>query len=154
MTSGSESENTVMKANRHRVRTRARAFTLLEVLMVVVIIGLLAAFVVPSFFGAGDKARQDLRSLRNQTLTNLETTWSAFALAQDQIRVQHAFLEADKQRKAEYDVLYRSGLMSFQEWILVVQEYVNFQTSYLRSEQNLILAEAQWRFATGETLGD
>lgn len=41
-------------------RSRIRAFTLLEVLMVVIIIGLLAAFVVPSFFGAGDRARQDL----------------------------------------------------------------------------------------------
>jgi outer membrane protein TolC len=101
-----------------------------------------------------DKALQDLRSLRNQTLTNLENAWSAYAQAQDQIRVQRAFLEADRQRKAEYDILYQSGLMSFQEWILVVEEYVNFQTSFLRAEQNLILAQAQWRFATGEQLGE
>ena len=101
-----------------------------------------------------EKAQQDLRSLRNETLTNLESAWSAYAQAQDQIRVQRAFLEADKQRKAEYDVLYQSGLLSFQDWILVVEEYVNFQTSFLRSEQNLILAEAQWRFATGEQLGE
>jgi len=39
---------------------RQRGFTLLEVLMVVVIIGLLAAFVVPNFFGDGEKARKDL----------------------------------------------------------------------------------------------
>jgi len=37
-----------------------RAFTLLEVLMVVVIIGLLAAFVAPQFFGAGEKAKVQL----------------------------------------------------------------------------------------------
>jgi len=67
--------------------------------------------------------------------------------------VQHAFLEADRQRKAEDDVLYQSGLLSFQEWILVVNEYVNFQTSYLKAEQNLIVTEAQWRFATGGQLG-
>jgi outer membrane protein TolC len=101
-----------------------------------------------------EKALQDLRSLRNQSRTTLENAWSAFAQAQDQIRVQRAFLEADKQRKAEYDVLYRSGLMSFQEWILVVEEYVNFQTSFLKSEQNLMLAEAQWRFASGQQLGE
>lgn len=101
-----------------------------------------------------EKAQQDLRSLRNQLLSNLESAWSSYAQAQDQVRVQRAFLEADRQRKAEYDILYQSGLMSFQEWILVVNEYVNFQTSFLRAEQNLILAEAQWRFATGEQLGD
>lgn len=43
-------------------RNRKRAFTLLEVLMVVVIIGLLAAFVAPNFFSAGDKAKKDLAS--------------------------------------------------------------------------------------------
>lgn len=41
-------------------RARVRAFTLLEVLMVVVIIGLLAAFVVPNFFGVGEQAKVDL----------------------------------------------------------------------------------------------
>jgi general secretion pathway protein G len=37
-----------------------RAFTLLEVLMVVVIIGILAALVVPNFFGAQEGAKEDL----------------------------------------------------------------------------------------------
>jgi general secretion pathway protein G len=49
----------IRKCNR-KLHARRRAFTLLEVLMVVVIIGLLAAFVVPNFFGAGDRAREDL----------------------------------------------------------------------------------------------
>ena len=49
-----------MKANTRTVRSRVRAFTLLEVLMVVVIIGLLAVFVAPSFFGAGEGVRIDL----------------------------------------------------------------------------------------------
>ncbi len=49
-----------MKSKTHRTPTRRRAFTLLEVLMVVVIIGLLAAFVVPNFFGAGERAKIDL----------------------------------------------------------------------------------------------
>jgi general secretion pathway protein G len=49
-----------MNGNTRRVQAPVRAFTLLEVLMVVVIIGLLAAFVVPNFFGAGDRARKDL----------------------------------------------------------------------------------------------
>ncbi len=45
------------KQNRRIAR---RAFTLLEVLMVIVIIGILAAIVVPQFFGADQGAREDL----------------------------------------------------------------------------------------------
>jgi len=59
MVAGWKAETTMSKSRRTG-RSRARAFTLLEVLMVVVIIGLLAAFVVPNFFGAGDKAKKDL----------------------------------------------------------------------------------------------
>jgi len=48
---------------RRTIRTARRArrgFTLLEVLMGIIIIGILAAFVVPNFIGVGDKAKIDL----------------------------------------------------------------------------------------------
>ncbi len=40
-------------------RSIRRAFSLLEVLLVVVILGILAAFVVPNLIGTGDKAKID-----------------------------------------------------------------------------------------------
>ncbi|MFQ5804875.1 MAG: type II secretion system major pseudopilin GspG [Phycisphaerae bacterium] len=49
-----------MKRKRNKTTLRRRAFTLLEVLMVVVIIGILAALVVPNFFGAQEGAKIDL----------------------------------------------------------------------------------------------
>jgi hypothetical protein len=50
--------------------------------------------------------------------------------------------------------MYQSGLMSFQDWELIMTDYVNFQKSYLSAEQNLISAEGQWRFAIGQQLGE
>ncbi len=97
-------------------------------------------------------ARQNFRSLRNELLSELETSWAAYVAAEDDVRAQSAFLKAAKQRKDESDVRYRSGLMTFENWIIVIQDYVNFQQSFLRAQQNLILAEAQWRFASGEQL--
>jgi hypothetical protein len=68
--------------------------------------------------------------------------------------VQRAFLDSAIQRKEESDVMYQSGLMTFQDWQLIMNDYVNFQKSYLSAEQNLIAAEGQWRFAIGQQLGE
>jgi general secretion pathway protein G len=51
-------EVTTMR-NRRR-RRGARGFTLLEVLLVITIIGILAAFVVPRMIGVGDRAKIDI----------------------------------------------------------------------------------------------
>jgi general secretion pathway protein G len=60
MAQAEKAETIVMCNKQSSMRRRVRAFTLLEVLMVVIIIGLLAAFVVPNFFNAGEAARVDL----------------------------------------------------------------------------------------------
>lgn len=101
---------------------------------------------------AYDKARETLRSVKNQARVDLETAWAAFMEAQDQVRVQDAFLAAAAQRKAESDIRYQSGLMSFEDWNRVVSDYVSFQTSNLRARQNRVVAEAQWRYSQGESI--
>ncbi|MBU0641322.1 MAG: type II secretion system major pseudopilin GspG [Planctomycetes bacterium] len=49
-----------MKGQRKVSHNRRRAFTLMEVLMVIVIIGILAAFVVPNFFNVGEDAKKKM----------------------------------------------------------------------------------------------
>lgn len=58
-----------------RVRSRRRGFTLLEVLLVVGILALLAAFVVPALTGAGKKAKRDLTV---SNMGNLKTPLELF----------------------------------------------------------------------------
>ena len=54
----------------------------------------------------------------------------------------------------ESDVRYQNGLMSFDEWQRVVVDLVNSEKSFLTAQQDLLLAEAQWRFAHGQELGE
>lgn len=59
-------------------RTRRRAaFTLLEVLLVIVILVTLAALVVPNFMGAGEKAKVDATKLQ---LANFEKALDIFRM--------------------------------------------------------------------------
>jgi outer membrane protein TolC len=99
-----------------------------------------------------EKTEEDLRSIRHQTLSNLESGWSGLAQGLDQVKVQQAFLEADRQRKAEADIRYENGLLSFDNWEIIVTDLVNFEQSYLRSKLNAVNAEATWDKANGKGL--
>jgi outer membrane protein TolC len=101
-----------------------------------------------------EKAEQDMRTIRLRARVALESAWSALAQAQDEVKIQRAFLDSAIQRKQESDITYQSGLLSYQDWQTITSDYVNFQNSFLSSEQNLLAAAGQWRFATGQQLGE
>jgi len=79
-----------------RRKTRANGFTLIEILIVVIILGILAAIVIPQFSNATTNARtaslqSTVQTLRSQialyklqhgdALPNLVTDWTPFTLA-------------------------------------------------------------------------
>lgn len=67
-----------MKAVPRKRAPRRRGFTLFEVLMVIVILGVLAAVIVPQFVGVGQKANIDLAN--TQIKTGLATPLDLFKL--------------------------------------------------------------------------
>ena len=53
-----------------RKRTAQQGFTLLEIMVVVTILGLLAAFIVPNVIGQGEKAKADLAKANMASIAN------------------------------------------------------------------------------------
>jgi outer membrane protein TolC len=99
-------------------------------------------------------SEEALRAARVQALDDLESARADFAGAVDQVRVQDALLEASRQRNAEADIRYASGLLSFDNWELIVSDRVSSERQNLQARFNAVVAEASWARAIGKTLGD
>jgi outer membrane protein TolC len=102
---------------------------------------------------AREAAEQNLRSARNQTRTDLENSWANLADAIDNIKVQETFLASARQRNDEADIRYTSGLMSYEDWTLIVTDRVNFERSVVSARRDGLLALAQWNKSAGKELG-
>ncbi len=101
-----------------------------------------------------EKSQQDLRAVRDQARVDLETAWAAFSNAVDQVKVRTALLEAARQRNAEADIRYESGLLSYENWEIIVSERVDAERLALQAQVNAVVAEAAWQKALGKGLGD
>jgi outer membrane protein TolC len=99
-------------------------------------------------------SRQDLRAARLDALLDIESTWADYARAADLARVQEALLLAARQRNEEADVRYASGLLSYDNWEIIVSDRVGQERSALQARLNAALAEASWERALGRRLGE
>lgn len=101
-----------------------------------------------------ERVQSDLAVARQAALSDLETAWSNFADATDQVKVRDALLDAARQRNDEADVRYGSGLMSFEIWEGIVSERVSSESQALSSRRAAMDAETAWNRALGRALGE
>ena len=101
-----------------------------------------------------ERTQSDLAAARQAALSDLETAWSNFADAADQVVVQDALLEAARQRNDEADIRYGSGLMSFEIWEGIVSERVSTERQALSARRAAMDAETAWHRALGRALGE
>ena len=101
-----------------------------------------------------EKSLQDLRAVRNSALVDLESKWADYADSVDQLRVAEASLEAARQRNAEADIRYGSGLLSFDNWEVIVGEWVNSEQAALQARSRAVTAQAAWEKSLGTALGE
>lgn len=101
-----------------------------------------------------ERTQSDLAVARQAALSDLETAWSNYADAADQVKVQDALLEASRQRNDEADVRYGSGLMSFEIWEGIVSERVSTERQALSARRSAMDAETAWHRALGRALGE
>lgn len=101
-----------------------------------------------------DKAEQDLRSVRDQAIVDLETTWATYAGAYDQVAVQHQLLDAARQRNDEADIRYASGLLTYDNWEIIATDRINQERQTVTADFSAAVDQAGWERATGKGLGE
>jgi outer membrane protein TolC len=92
------------------------------------------------------------RSGRDSVILTLEETWINLQDAIDSVSVQKKYLDAAQERAKIASAQYSTGLITFDDWIIIEDNLVNAQKDFLNTHVNLLLAEAEWIQAKGGTL--
>jgi len=101
-----------------------------------------------------ERTQSDLNAARQAALSDLETSWSNYANAAEQVVVQEALLEAARQRNDEADIRYGTGLLSFDNWEVIVSDRVSTERQALSARRAAMDAETAWHRALGRALGE
>ena len=91
----------------------------------------------------------ELRSGTDQAALTLAQTFKSMVDTENNVRIQEQLLEATELRYKIAAARYRNGLMSFQDYNSITDNYVNQQKTCLASQRDAVIAEANWEQARG-----
>ncbi|MDD5653824.1 MAG: TolC family protein, partial [Candidatus Omnitrophica bacterium] len=92
------------------------------------------------------------RSTKDSLVLSLQQTWAALQDAMENVEVQRKSLIATEERSKIAQAQYSIGLLTFDNWTIIEDNLVSAKNTYLNSEANALLAEANWIQAKGDTL--
>ena len=100
------------------------------------------------------QSRLRLARLKTQSLvlsleSEMKNRWRNFQDAADYVKVRESFSKAALQRSRIAQAQYKTGLISFDTWIIIEDERVSSAKALLRARADAMTARAQWLFAMG-----
>ncbi len=99
-----------------------------------------------------NQAQADEHSAKDGVMVILEQSWAALQDAMEKVRVEKKFLEAAQERSKIAEAQYSLGLVQFDNWTIIEDDFVRAKKAFLDAQANALLAEADWIYAKGETL--
>lgn len=95
---------------------------------------------------AQDASRADIEK---QILFNLKTSYAAYQEALQKLKVDESFKQAAAVRVDIAKNKYNNGLLAFENWDQVENDFIAREKSLLNSQRDLVNAEANWLLAQG-----
>lgn len=96
-------------------------------------------------------AAETLRQTKYQIISDLESAWSQFADASEDVKVREKYLVASVVQSRITKEKYINGLVSYYDWYVVENDFTNAQRQLLDAKKSLVLAEASWKNILGKT---
>lgn len=96
----------------------------------------------------------DTHSGRDAVIVTLERAWKNLKDSVARVEVQKKFLEAAEERARITTAQYSTGLVGFNDWIIIEDNLVRAQKDYISAQSGMLVAEAYWVQAIGRTLED
>lgn len=94
------------------------------------------------------------QSGRQQVLLSLEENWKKLIDAIETVDVRKKFLQATEERAKIANAQYGNGLIGFDDWIIIENNLVSAQKSFLSVRAGMMSAEAGWIHSLGGALND
>ena len=96
------------------------------------------------------RALAELRSNDNETELSLAQDYKDLVDAIEKVKIDEQRLEALKLRAEIAEKQYRNGLISFQDFETITNDYINMQRTALTSRRDAVIAEANWEQSQGK----
>ncbi|MBI5078436.1 TolC family protein [Candidatus Saganbacteria bacterium] len=96
-----------------------------------------------------DKAREDFAKNQKDIYFGIKEAYSNLNDAIGAYAVQKDYLNASRERARIAQAKYLSGLITYDEWDRLQNEYISNQSNLLNSEKSALAAEAGWHKAYG-----
>jgi len=96
-----------------------------------------------------DNASASLKSQQETSLYTLYRTYNNLLTAYDQVEVQGLFFEASQERSKIGMAQYTSGLLIFDNWIIIEDDLVRAERSLVQARADALFAETEWLKSKG-----
>ena len=96
------------------------------------------------------KSEENLREVKQQILLGLEQAYSGLIDAVENVKVREKYFIASQERAKISRVKYVNGLISYQDWDAIENDFINSEKSLLDAKFNAFVASAEWKKVLGE----
>jgi outer membrane protein TolC len=96
-----------------------------------------------------DKAKEDFAKAVKDARFSIASGYENLADALEALAVARTVLDATTERSNIAQEKYINGLMTYDAWDIIENEYISSQASYLNSRKNVLTADAAWQKSFG-----